>query len=30
MDSLHLTAHGYRVAMPNIRGSTTHGSAWIR
>ena len=30
MDSLHLTARGYRVAMPNIRGSTTHGSAWIR
>ncbi len=30
MDSMHLTAHGYRVAMPNIRGSTTHGSAWIR
>ena len=30
MDSLNLTAHGYRVAMPNIRGSTTHGSAWIR
>jgi dipeptidyl aminopeptidase/acylaminoacyl peptidase len=30
MDSLLLTAHGYRVAMPNVRGSTTHGSAWIR
>ena len=29
MDSLLLTAHGYRVAMPNIRGSTTHGRAWI-
>jgi dipeptidyl aminopeptidase/acylaminoacyl peptidase len=30
MDSLLLTGHGYRVAMPNVRGSTTHGSAWIR
>ncbi|HEY8059481.1 MAG TPA: prolyl oligopeptidase family serine peptidase, partial [Acidimicrobiales bacterium] len=30
MDSLLLTNHGYRVAMPNVRGSTTHGSAWIR
>ncbi len=30
MDSLLLTAHGYRVAMPNIRGSTTHGSDWMR
>jgi dipeptidyl aminopeptidase/acylaminoacyl peptidase len=29
MDSLLLTAHGYRVAMPNIRGSTTHGRAWM-
>ena len=29
MDSTLLTAHGYRVAMPNIRGSATHGSAWI-
>lgn len=30
MDSLLLTSRGYRVAMPNIRGSTTHGAAWIR
>ena len=29
MDSLLLTAHGYRIAMPNLRGSTTHGRAWI-
>jgi dipeptidyl aminopeptidase/acylaminoacyl peptidase len=29
MDSLLLTAHGYRVAMPNIRGSTTLGRAWM-
>jgi dipeptidyl aminopeptidase/acylaminoacyl peptidase len=29
MDSLLLTAHGYRVAMPNPRGSTTHGRAWM-
>jgi len=29
MDATLLTAHGYRVAMPNIRGSATHGAAWI-
>jgi dipeptidyl aminopeptidase/acylaminoacyl peptidase len=29
MDSLLLTAHGYRVAMPNPRGSTTHGRSWM-
>jgi dipeptidyl aminopeptidase/acylaminoacyl peptidase len=29
MDSLFLTAHGYRVAMPNLRGSTTFGRAWM-
>ncbi len=29
LDSLNLTAHGYRIAMPNLRGSTTHGRAWI-
>jgi dipeptidyl aminopeptidase/acylaminoacyl peptidase len=29
MDSLLLTAHGYRVAMGNYRGSTTHGRAWL-
>jgi dipeptidyl aminopeptidase/acylaminoacyl peptidase len=29
MDSLQLTARGYRVAMPNIRGSTTRGRAWL-
>ncbi len=29
MDSLLLTAHGYRVAMPNPRGSTTRGRAWL-
>ncbi len=30
MDSTMLTGHGYRVLMPNIRGSNTFGSAWIR
>lgn len=30
MDSTMLTAHGYRVVLPNIRGSDTHGAAWIR
>jgi dipeptidyl aminopeptidase/acylaminoacyl peptidase len=30
MDTLLFTATGYRVAMPNLRGSTTHGSAWLR
>lgn len=29
MDSLLLTAHGYRVVRPNVRGSDTFGSAWI-
>lgn len=30
MDSTLLTAHGYRVVRPNVRGSDTFGSAWIR
>jgi len=30
MDSTMLTGHGYRVLMPNIRGSNTFGSDWIR
>lgn len=30
MDSTMLTGHGYRVLMPNIRGSNTFGSGWIR
>jgi dipeptidyl aminopeptidase/acylaminoacyl peptidase len=25
-----LTAHGYRVILPNIRGSASYGGAWIR
>ena len=29
LDSTLLTAHGYRVVMPNIRGSAGFGSAWI-
>ena len=29
MDSILLTNAGYRVAMPNLRGSATFGSAWI-
>ncbi len=29
LDSTLFTAHGYRVAMPNIRGSASFGSAWI-
>jgi dipeptidyl aminopeptidase/acylaminoacyl peptidase len=29
MDSTLLTAHGYRVVRPNVRGSDTFGSAWI-
>jgi dipeptidyl aminopeptidase/acylaminoacyl peptidase len=29
MDSLLLTAHGYRVVRPNVRGSDTFGSGWI-
>ena len=28
MDSILLTSHGYRVVMPNIRGSLTFGAAW--
>ena len=28
MDSIMLTSHGYRVLMPNIRGSLTFGAAW--
>lgn len=30
LDDIILTGAGYRVARPNIRGSTTFGSAWIR
>jgi dipeptidyl aminopeptidase/acylaminoacyl peptidase len=30
MDSTLLTGHGYRVVRPNVRGSDTFGSAWIR
>ncbi len=30
MDSTMLTGHGYRLVLPNIRGSDTHGAAWIR
>lgn len=29
LDATMLAAHGYRVLMPNIRGSTTFGAAWI-
>jgi dipeptidyl aminopeptidase/acylaminoacyl peptidase len=29
LDSILLTGAGYRVAMPNIRGSTTLGAEWI-
>ena len=29
LDSTLLAAHGYRVAMPNIRGSASFGSEWI-
>ena len=28
MDSIYLTGHGYRVLMPNHRGSATFGDAW--
>ena len=28
MDATHLTGHGYRVVMPNHRGSVTFGSKW--
>lgn len=30
LDAMLLTAAGYRVLMPNIRGSATFGSAWVR
>jgi dipeptidyl aminopeptidase/acylaminoacyl peptidase len=30
LDAMLLTAAGYRVVMPNIRGSATFGSAWIK
>ncbi|HEY7847617.1 MAG TPA: S9 family peptidase [Candidatus Limnocylindria bacterium] len=30
MDSIMLAGHGYRLALANIRGSDTHGAAWIR
>jgi dipeptidyl aminopeptidase/acylaminoacyl peptidase len=30
LDAMLLTAAGYRVLMPNIRGSTTFGSAWVK
>jgi dipeptidyl aminopeptidase/acylaminoacyl peptidase len=29
LDATMLTAHGYRVVRPNVRGSDTFGSAWI-
>ena len=29
VDAMALTAAGYRVLMPNIRGSATFGSAWV-
>ena len=29
MDSTMLAGHGYRVVLPNVRGSDTFGSAWI-
>jgi dipeptidyl aminopeptidase/acylaminoacyl peptidase len=29
LDSLMLAGHGYRVILPNIRGSASFGSAWI-
>ncbi len=29
LDAMALTAAGYRVLMPNIRGSTTFGAAWV-
>ena len=30
LDAMALCAAGYRVLMPNIRGSTTYGAGWIR
>jgi dipeptidyl aminopeptidase/acylaminoacyl peptidase len=29
MDSTMLAGHGYRVVLPNVRGSDTFGSAWL-
>ena len=29
MDATMLAGHGYRLVLPNIRGSDTHGAAWI-
>ena len=30
MDTTMLAGHGYRLVLPNIRGSDTHGAAWIK
>jgi dipeptidyl aminopeptidase/acylaminoacyl peptidase len=30
MDSAMLAGNGYRLVLPNIRGSDTHGAAWIK
>jgi dipeptidyl aminopeptidase/acylaminoacyl peptidase len=30
LDEMALCARGYRVLMPNIRGSTTYGGPWVR
>jgi dipeptidyl aminopeptidase/acylaminoacyl peptidase len=30
MDAMLLCAHGYRVLMPNVRGSATFGAEWVR
>ena len=30
MDTTLLAAHGYRLVLPNIRGSDTHGTGWIK
>jgi dipeptidyl aminopeptidase/acylaminoacyl peptidase len=30
MDSTMLAGHGYRLVLPNVRGSDTHGAAWIK
>jgi dipeptidyl aminopeptidase/acylaminoacyl peptidase len=30
MDSTLLASHGYRLVLANIRGSDTHGAAWIK
>jgi dipeptidyl aminopeptidase/acylaminoacyl peptidase len=30
MDGMHLASAGYRVLMPNLRGSATFGSTWVR